>query len=130
MVKFLTSERIKDFIIKWNNVSVLREYKKLDYFIDKKKQIDCNNCKAVSFDEFTRYLKSRSDHPKRSVMSFNCEKNEIPKHCWEVDHNFCWDQRKVINRENKLIPRKIKEAIYFWGNPNHINKISYMLLEI
>ena len=40
------------------------------------------------------------------------------------------DQKKVIDRESKLIRRKIKETIHYLKNPNHINKISYMLPEI
>ena len=42
--------------------------------------------------------------------------------CWEADHNFNWDQKKVIDRESRLIPRKIKETIHSLKNPNHINK--------
>ena len=51
-------------------------------------------------------------------------------HCWEADHNFNWDQKEVIDRESRLIPRKIKETIHSLKNPNHINNISYMLPEI
>ena len=64
-----------------------------------------------------------------SVKNCDCEKKEIAKHCWEVDHNF-QDQRKVVDRKSWLIPRKIKETINSLRNPNHINKISYMLSEI
>ena len=39
-------------------------------------------------------------------------------------------QKKVIDRESRLIPRKIKETIHSLKNPNRINKISYMLPEI
>ena len=48
----------------------------------------------------------------------------------EADHNFNWDQKKVVDRESRLTPRKIKETIHSLKNPNHINKISYMLPEI
>ena len=41
-----------------------------------------------------------------------------------------WDEKKVIDRENRLIPRRIKETINSLQNANHINKISYMLAEI
>ena len=61
------------------------------------------------------------------------DKNNIVyeiKHCWEADHNFNWDQKKVVDRESRLIPRKIKETIHSLKNSNHINKISYMLPEI
>ena len=90
-------------------------------------EIDCSNCQVVYFGESKRSLKSRSDEHKRSVRNCNCDKNEIAKHCWEADHNFNWDQKKVIDRESRLIPRKIKETIHSLKNPNHINKISYML---
>ena len=70
---------------------------------------------------------SRSVEHKRSVRNCNCDKNEIDKHCWEADHNFYWDQKKVIDMESRLIPGKIKETIHSLKNPNHINKISYML---
>ena len=75
-------------------------------------------------------LKLRSDERKRSVRNCDCDKNEIAKHCWEADNNFKWDQKKVIGRQSRLIPRKIKETIHSSKNANHINKISYMLLEI
>ena len=92
-------------------------------------EIDCSNCQAVYFGESKQSLKSRSVEHKRSVRNCGCD-NEIAKHCWEADHNFNWDQKKVIDRESRLIPRKIKETMHSLKNPNHINKISSMLPEI
>ena len=40
------------------------------------------------------------------------------------------DDKKVIDWESRLIPRKIKETINSLKNLDHINKISYMLPEI
>ena len=51
------------------------------------------------------------------------------KHCWEADHNFSWDQEKVVDTESRLIPMKIKETLPSLKNTNHINKISYKLPE-
>ena len=93
-------------------------------------EIDCSNCQAVYFGESKWSLKSRSDEHKRSVRNCDCDKNEIAKHCWEADHNFNWDQKKVIDRKSRLIPRKIKETIHSLKNPNHIIKTFYMLPEI
>ena len=93
-------------------------------------EIDCKNCQVVYFGEAKRSLKSRLDEHKRSVRNCDCDKNEIAKHCWEADHNFNWDQKKVIDRESKLIPRKIKETTLSLKNSNLINKISFMLPEI
>ena len=55
---------------------------------------------------------------------------ETAKHCWKADHNFRWDQKKVVDRESKIIPRKIKEIIYSLKNPNHINKIHTFFLNM
>ena len=92
-------------------------------------EIHWSNCEAVYFGESKRSLKSRSDEQERSVMNCDCDKNEIAKHCWEADHNLNWNQKKVVDRESRLTPPKIKETIYPL-NANHINKISYMLSEI
>ena len=91
-------------------------------------EIACSNCEGKG--EAKRSLKSRSDEDKRSVRNCHCDKNEIAKQCWETDHHFNWDQKKVIDRESRLIPRKIKETINSLKNPLHINKISYMLPKI
>ena len=93
-------------------------------------EIDCSNCEAVYFGESKWSLISRSDKHKRSVRNCDCDKNEIAKHCWETDPNFSWDQKKVIDKEIWLILWKIKETIHCLKNPNHINKISYVLPEI
>ena len=66
----------------------------------------------------------------KDVKNCDFEKNELAKHCWEGDHNFGWDQKKVVDKESKLIPRKIKETMHSLKNPDYINKISYILAEI
>ena len=66
---------------------------------------------------------------KRSVRNSNCDENKIAKHCWEADHNFSLDQKRTVDRESRLIPRKIKDTIHHLKNRNHINKISYMFPE-
>ena len=93
-------------------------------------ETDCSNCQAVYFGESKWSLKSRSDEHKRSVRNCDLDKNEIAKHCQEADHNLNWDQKKIIDMESRLIPRNIEETIHSLKNPNHINKISYMLPEI
>ena len=92
-------------------------------------EIDCSNCQAVYFGESKRSLKLCSDEHNRSVRNCDCDKNETAKHCWKAGHNFNWDQKKVFDRENRLIPRKIKETIHFLKNSNNIDKMSYMLSE-
>ena len=90
----------------------------------------CSHYETVHFGESKRYSKLLSDEHKRSVKNCDCEKNEIAKHCQEVDHNFSWDQKKVVDRESRLITRQIKETKHSLRNSNHINKVFYMLPEI
>ena len=67
---------------------------------------------------------------KKYVRNCDCDKNEIAKRCWEANHHFSWDQKKIIDRESGLIPGRIKETTHYLKNPNPINKTSYMLPEI
>ena len=53
-------------------------------------------------------FKLRSDEHKSSVENCDCDKTEIVKHSWEEDHNFNWDQKKVVDTEIWLIDGKIK----------------------
>ena len=45
------------------------------------------------------------------------------KNCWEADHNFSWDQKKIADKECRLISKKIRKTIHSFKNPNHINKL-------
>ena len=93
-------------------------------------EINFSNCEAVYFGESKRSLKSCSDERERSVRNCDCHKNEIAKKYWEGNRNFSWNQKKVINRGSRFIPRKIRAAIHSLKSPNHINKISYMLPDL
>ena len=58
------------------------------------------------------------------------KKNEIAKHCWEADHNFSLDQKKIVDRDCSFIPKMIEEIIHSLKNPNHTQKVSCMLPEV
>ena len=60
----------------------------------------------------TAKKKSRSNEHKRSVKNCDCENNEIARHCWAADHNFSWNQKKVVDRESRSISGKIKETMH------------------
>ena len=104
-----TSEKLRSILRSHKIISTFYTEKTLHKVLSKPKnrvatedkntivyEIDRNNCQAVYFGESKGSLKSRSDEHKRSVRNCNCDKNEIAKHCWEADHNFNWDQKKVI----------------------------------
>ena len=121
---FYTEKTLQKFLCKPKDRVATEDKNNIVY------EIDCSNYEAIYFGESKRSLKLRSDKHKRSVRNCDCDKNEIAKHRWESDHNFNWDQKKVVDRENRLIHRKTKEAIHSLMNPNHINRMSYRLPEI
>ena len=69
--------------------------------------------KAVYIGESERSLKSWSDEHKRPVRNWDYDKNEIAKHYCEANHNFSWNEKKVVDQESRLIHRKIIESIIF-----------------
>ena len=59
-------------------------------------------------------LKSCSVEHKRSVRSCDCEKNEIEKNCWEVDHNFSWGQKKVNHNKKFAVVLNYLSIYYYY----------------
>ena len=112
---FYTEKTLQKFLCKPKDRVATEDKNNIVY------EIGCSNCEAIYFGESKRSLKLPSDEHKRSVRNCDCDKNEIAKHRWESDHNFNWGQKKVIDRENRLIPRKTKETIRSLMNPNHMN---------
>ena len=51
---------------------------------------------------------------KRSVTNSDCEKNEITKQCLKADHNFTWDQKRVVDRESTLSLKESKRNYTFF----------------
>ena len=58
------------------------------------------------------------------------KKDKIAKNCWDADHNFSWDQKKVVDQESRLIPRKIKETLHSLRNSNDTSNFFFMVTEI
>ena len=48
--------------------------------------------------ESKRSLNSGSGEHKRSVRNFDCEKNEIAKHCWKADQNFSVRRKLLVGK--------------------------------
>lgn len=57
-------------------------------------------------------LENRNQMNTDLSKNCDCEKYQIAKHYREEDNNFSWNQKNVVDRESRLLPRKIKETIY------------------
>lgn len=54
----------------------------------------------------------------------------IAEYCWVKDQTLAEIKKKVVVRECKFFPGKVKETMIFFGNTNHIDKTSYKRPEI
>ena len=93
-------------------------------------KIACNDCPANYIGESKRSFETRAKEHKRAIRNNDVEKNEMVEHCWKNDHSMNWDEQKIIDFEQNLISRKIKESIHSIKDRNHINSISYTLPDI
>ena len=55
---------------------------------------------------------------------------ETAGHCWKYNHDFDWENKKILDYEANTTRRKTKETIHSLSNNNHINGISYRLPRI
>ena len=93
-------------------------------------QIPCSDCDSVYIGETKRTFGQRVKEHKRAVQNGDLTKNEIADHCWTNNHNFDWDNRKIIDKENGWTARKIKETLHSNKNNSSINSTSYNVPEI
>ena len=93
-------------------------------------KIPCSDCNAVYIGESKRTLDQRVKEHERAVRNGDIDKNEIADHSWKHDHKFDWNKKSIIDREQHMVSRKIKETIHSINDKNHINGISYSLPDI
>ena len=61
------------------------------------------------------------------VRAADTRRYETADHCWKYNHDFDWENKKIIDYETNTTARKVKETIHSLTNDNHINGISYRL---
>ena len=99
---FQTDSTLRNILCKPNDRVAAEDKNNMVY------EIGCSYSKSMYFGESKRYLKSRPDEQNRSVKNCDCKKSEIAKRYWEADHNSSYNQKKVVDRDSRLIPRRIK----------------------
>ena len=75
---FYTENTLRKLLCKPNDRVATEDKNNIVY------EIDYSKCEAVYLGESNQSLKSRSDKHKRLFRNCNCDKNKIPKHCWEA----------------------------------------------
>ena len=91
---------------------------------------DCKDCEAVYFGESKRTLAERTKEHTRAVRAADTGRYETADLCWKCNHDFDWENKKIMDYEANTTTRKIKETIHSLRNNNHISGISYRLPHI
>ena len=91
---------------------------------------DYKDREAVYFGESKRTIAERTKEHTRAVRAADTRRYETADHCWKYNHDFDWENKKIVDYETNTTTRKIKETIHSLSNDNHINGISYRLPHI
>ena len=89
-------------------------------------QLDCKDCEAVYVGETKRTLNIRTNEHISAVKSAS-QRSHTAEHCWKYNHDFDWNNKRVLDFEKNWKTRIIKEAIYSEENRPHINGVSLKL---
>ena len=73
---------------------------------------DCRDGEAVYFGESKRPLAERTKEHTRAVRAADTRRYETADHCWKYNHDFDWENKKIMDYEANTTTRKIKETIH------------------
>ena len=83
-------------------------------------EISCKDCEKVYIGQTSRALRSRTREHKRAV--FTGDKNSLlAQHCLQNNHEFDFDDVKIIDRCSQWSHRSFLEAWHSISEPNSIN---------
>lgn len=75
-------------------------------------QIPCKNCDKSYIGQTGRYLNTRKKEHIRDVKNKNkINITSLVEHCKDFDHEFNFEETKIIGRQNNLEKRKFQEMI-------------------
>ena len=92
-------------------------------------QLDCKDCEAVYVGETKRTLNIRTNEHISAVKSAG-QRSHTAEHCWKYNHDFDWNNKRVLDFEKNWKTRTFKEAIYSEETQHHINGVSFKLPSI
>ena len=75
-------------------------------------RVPCMECDAVYIGETLRYLEERLREHKRHVEKNDPKNSAIAEHVMKTGHTVASDKAQVIDYEQRLGARKIKESLH------------------
>ena len=88
-------------------------------------QVPCR-CGKLYIGETKRPLKTRIEEHKSALRTGETSRSHIAVHAWEDgEHGPKWDDTKIIDHEEKWLPRKFKEAAHMSVVRNNYGRPSF-----
>lgn len=84
-------------------------------------KIPCT-CGKVYIGETRRTIKTRISEHERDTRLKHITQSALAEHKHDTGHNIKFAETEVISRTSRYYPRKIREAIEIFKNPNNINR--------
>ena len=109
------SRTVRSLLMKVKPQRSLTEHKGVIY------QIPCHDCEQVYIGETGRPLSTRLKEHQRHCRNGDTDKSAVALHGWSLNHRIDWDSSDVIDREDRLFQRRVKEALHI-RRTNNFNK--------
>jgi len=84
-------------------------------------KISCKDCDASYVGQTKRKLKTRINEHKSNIKMDSNKHSVISKHIIELDHNFDWNNVKILDIERNYQKRLMSEMIHIKGQTHGIN---------
>jgi len=84
-------------------------------------KIDCNNCDASYVGQTSRQLQTRIKEHRNHIRWNSGNRSVITEHRLEFDHDFKWDDIRLLDREPILTKRLTSEMLFIKRQENSIN---------
>lgn len=88
-------------------------------------EIPCKNCDCIYIGQTKQYISRRIQNHKQDCFSHNIirpEKTALAAHHFDMQHDFAFDNVKILDIEENLKKRLFLEKIYITKKSNNINK--------
>ncbi|KYN22608.1 hypothetical protein ALC57_04991, partial [Trachymyrmex cornetzi] len=86
-------------------------------------KISCENCEASYVGQTKRRLSTRVNEHKSDIRKNTSSPSVISDHRIKFDHNFKWDEVKVLDSESTYNKRLVSEMIHIKRQKQGINKM-------
>ncbi|EFN66120.1 hypothetical protein EAG_10640, partial [Camponotus floridanus] len=84
-------------------------------------KIECENCDAIYVGQTNRKLSTRINEHKKNINKNTTNRFVITEHRLNFNHEFKWDDVKILDRETFYYKRLISEMIYIKRQHNGLN---------